>query len=68
MMLGCKGSTLVIWHIAGKPHNWLNLIYAKLYYVPPFPGLLYSFFPIIESEILQQASWQVATEEPNKGL
>ena len=42
--------------------------YAKLYYVRPFPGLLFSFFPIIESEISEQGSRQVATEEPNKGL
>ena len=41
---------------------------AKLYYVKPFPGRPFSFFPIIESEISEQASRQVATEEPNKGL
>ena len=41
---------------------------AKLYYVRAFPGLLFSFFPIIESEISEQASRQVATEEPNKRL
>ena len=22
-------STLVIWHIAGKPYNWLNFIWIK---------------------------------------
>ena len=32
------------------------------------PGLPFSFFPIIESEISEQAGRQVATEEPNKGL
>ena len=36
--------------------------------VGPLPGLLFSFFPIIESEISEQAGRQVATEEPNKGL
>ena len=29
------------------------------------PGLLSSFFSLMESEISEQASWQVATEEPN---
>ena len=32
------------------------------------PGLPFSFFPIIESEISEQASRQVVTEEPKKGL
>ena len=41
---------------------------AKLYYVWPFPGLLSGFFSLIESEISEQASRQVATEEPNKGF
>ena len=36
--------------------------------VRPFAGLLFSFFSIIESEISEQASRQVATEEPNKGF
>ena len=39
---------------------------AKLCYVRPFPGLLFSFFPIIESEISEQASRQVAIEEPEE--
>ena len=30
-------------------------------------GTSFSFFPIIESKISEQASRQVATEEPNKG-
>ena len=34
----------------------------------PFPELLSSFFSLIESEILEQASRQVTTEEPNKGF
>ena len=39
---------------------------AKLYYVRPFPGLLSSFFRrLIESEISEQASRQVAKREPN---
>ena len=37
-------------------------------YVRPFPGLFCSFFSLIESEISKQASRQVATEQPNKGL
>ena len=36
--------------------------------VRPFPGLLSSFFSIIESEISEQASRHVATEESSKGL
>ena len=41
---------------------------AKLYYVRPFPGFLSSFFSLIEGEISEQASREVATEKPNKGL
>ena len=41
---------------------------AKLYHVWPFPGLLPSFLSLIESEISEQVSQQVATEELNKGL
>ena len=37
---------------------------TKLCYVPPFPGLLSSFFALIDSEFSEQASRQVATEEP----
>ena len=37
-------------------------------YVQPFPRLLFSFFLIIESEISEPASQQVATEEPNNDL
>ena len=33
-----------------------------------FRDFFLAFFPIIESEISEQASRQVATEEPNKGL
>ena len=40
---------------------------AKLYFVRPFPGPLFNFFSSIESEISEQASWQVVTEEPEKG-
>ena len=36
---------------------------AKLHYVRLFPGLLSVFFALIVSEISEQASWQVATEE-----
>ena len=36
---------------------------AKLHYVRLFPGLLSVFFVLIGSEISEQASWQVATEE-----
>ena len=38
---------------------------AKLHYVRLFPGLLsvFFFFALIGSEISEQASWQVATEE-----
>ena len=32
-----------------------------------FPGLLSDFFSLIESEISEKASQQVATEEPDKG-
>ena len=32
-----------------------------------FRDFFLAFFPIIESEILEQASRQVETEEPNKG-
>ena len=35
--------------------------------VRPFAGL-FSFFSIIESKLSEQASRQVAKEEPNKGL
>ena len=41
---------------------------AKLYYVRPFPRFLSSFFSLIEGEITEQASREVATEKPNKGL
>ena len=41
---------------------------AKLCYVRPFPGFLSRFFSLIESGISEQASRQIATEEPNKGL
>ena len=34
----------------------------------PFAGLLFSFFSIIESKLSEQASRQVAKEEPNKCL
>ena len=37
-------------------------------YVLLFRGLFSSFFLLIESEISKQASRQVATEQPNKGL
>ena len=44
---------------------------AKLYFVRPFPGplfnLTFNFFSSIESEISEQASRQVVTEEPEKG-
>ena len=40
---------------------------AKLHYVRLFPGLISGFFALIGSEISEQASWQVATEEQNKG-
>ena len=33
-----------------------------------FRDFFFAFFPIIESEISEQASRQVATEEPKKGL
>ena len=36
---------------------------AKLHYVRLFPGLLSGFFALIGSEISEQASWRVATEE-----
>ena len=36
---------------------------AKFHYVRLFPGLLSVFFALIVSEISEQASWQVATEE-----
>ena len=36
---------------------------AKLHYVRLFTGLLSVFFTLIVSEISEQASWQVATEE-----
>ena len=38
---------------------------AKLHYVRLFPGLLsgFFFFALIGSEISEQASWRVATEE-----
>ena len=39
---------------------------AKLYYVRPFPELLSCFFSLIESEISEQASRQVASEEQKK--
>ena len=37
---------------------------AKLNHVRPFPGLFSSFFSLIESEIFEQASREIATEEP----
>ena len=44
---------------------------AKLYFVRPFPGplfnLTFNFFSSIESEISEQASRVVVTEEPEKG-
>ena len=57
-----------LWEYGAK--SWAKAVTpsAKLYYVRPFPGLLSSFFSIIESEISEQASRQVATEEPNEGL
>ena len=36
---------------------------AKLHYVRLFPGLPSGFFALIGSEISEQASWRVATEE-----
>ena len=53
-----------------RVYSWAKAVTpsAKLYYGRPFPRLLFSFFPIIESEISEQASRQVATEESNKGL
>ena len=33
-----------------------------------FQDFFLTFFLIIESEISEQASWQEATEEPNKDL
>ena len=41
---------------------------TKLCYVPPFPGLLSSFFLLIDSEFSEQASRKVATEEPKNTL
>ena len=57
-------------YLLNRAQSWAKAVTpsAKLYYVRPFPGLLFSFFPIIESEISEQASRQVATEEPNKGF
>ena len=37
-------------------------------YVQPFSGLLFSFFSLTESEILEQGSREIAREEPNNGL
>ena len=44
------------------------MLSAELYYGRPFPGILFSAFSLSESEISEQASWQVTTKEPNKGL
>ena len=41
---------------------------TKLCYVPPFPGLLSSFFSLTDSEFSEQASRQVVTEEPKNTL
>ena len=60
--------------------GWKSVLYEKIEHraelklsrhlpnctVRPFPGLLSSFFPIIESELSEQGSRQVATEEPTK--
>ena len=43
------------------------MLSAELYYGRPFPGILFSSFSFTESEISEQASWQVTTEEPKKG-
>ena len=53
-----------------RAQSWAKVVMpsAKLYYVPPFPGFLSSFFSLIEGEISEQASREVATEKPNKGL
>ena len=37
---------------------------AKLNHVRPFPGLFSSFFLLTESESSEQASREIATEEP----
>ena len=39
-----------------------------MYHVRPSPGLLSCLLSLIEGEISEQTSRQVATEEPNKGL
>ena len=36
---------------------------AKLNHIRPFPGLFSRFFSLIESEISEQASRKIATEE-----
>ena len=54
-----------------KAQSWAKavMLSASLYYVWPFSRLLSSFFfSLIVSEILEQASRHVATEEPNKTL
>ena len=53
------------------PWNWAEAVTpsAKLYCVRPFPGLsLVFFFSVIESDISEEASQQIVTEEPNKVL
>ena len=57
----CERARAQSWATAVKPS-------ANLNYVRPFPGLFSSFFSLIESEISEQASRQVTTEQPNKGL
>ena len=56
--------------IQHRASNWVKAVTPsdKLCYVRPFPGLFFSCFSLIESEISAQASRQAATEEPNKGL
>ena len=53
-----------------KAESWAKAVTpsAKLYFVWPFQGLLSSFFSSMESEILEQTSRWVGTEEPNKVL
>ena len=53
-----------------KAKSWAKAVTppAKLCHVWLFPGLLSSFFSLIEIEMSEYASQQVATEEPNKGL
>ena len=53
-----------------KAQSWAKVVTPspKLHYVRPFPGLLSSYYPFVESEIPEGASRKVPTEEPNKGL